>query len=68
MPDNVIKFGKAKKSLARKAKDKTAAENRVRYGQKKAAKDKRKALTEQLQSKLDKHKLDKPPSDNSEDA
>ena len=60
MTNNIIKFGKAKKSLARKAKDKKAAENRVRYGQKKAAKDKRKALTEQLQSKLDKHKLDKP--------
>ncbi len=63
MPNNIIKFGKAKKSLARKAKEKTAAENRVRFGQKKTAKKKRKALTEQLQSKLDGHKLDKPKPD-----
>ncbi len=57
MPDNVIKFGKAKKSLARKAKEKKAAENRARFGQKKAAKDHKKALTEQLQAKLDAHKI-----------
>lgn len=57
MPDNVIKFGKAKKSLARKAKDKKAAENRVRHGQKKSAKAQKKALTEKLQTNLDGHKL-----------
>lgn len=60
MAENVIKFGKAKKSLARKARTKLASENRTRHGQKKAAKDKRKLLSEKLQSKLDGHKLEKP--------
>ena len=54
---NVIKFGKAKKSLARQAKDKKAAQNREMFGQKKAVKDKRKAMLEQLQAKLDGHKI-----------
>jgi hypothetical protein len=59
MADNVIKFGKAKKSLARKAKEKKAAENRVRFGQKKSAKETKKALAKKLQTNLDGHKLDK---------
>ncbi|MEP1229690.1 MAG: DUF4169 family protein [Litorimonas sp.] len=63
MPDNVIKFGKAKKSMARKAKDKKAAQNRVRFGQKKSAKDLKKALAKKLQTNLDAHKLDEPNAD-----
>jgi len=39
--DNVIKFGKARKSLARKAKDKKAAENRARFGLKNASQTRR---------------------------
>ena len=58
--DNVIKFGKARKSLARVAKDKKAAENRARHGLKKSEKDKRAALAKKLQAKLDDHKLDTP--------
>ena len=36
--DNVIKFGKAKKALNRQAKEKKAAENRVKFGRSKAQK------------------------------
>ena len=57
--DNVIKFGKAKKSLNRQAKEKTAAANRARFGQKKSAKALKKAIAEKLQAKLDAHKIDK---------
>lgn len=63
MPDNVIKFGKARKSLARVAKDKKSAENRARFGLKKTEKEKRAALAKKLQSKLDAHKLDVPEPD-----
>jgi len=55
---NVIKFGKAKKSLARQSKEKQATENRARFGQKKSDKELRKALVKKLQAKLDRHKLD----------
>ena len=55
--DNVIKFSKARKSLARKAKQKKAAENRARFGLKKSEKQKRLELTKRMQDKLDKHKL-----------
>jgi len=57
--DNVIKFGKAKKSLARVEKKKKAAENRARHGLKKSEKGKRAALAKKLQAKLDGHKLEK---------
>ena len=60
MPDNVIKFGKARKSLARKAKAKKAAENLARFGMKKSEKEKRAALAKKMQAKLDGHKRDKP--------
>jgi len=56
MSDHIIKFGKAKKQLARKAKEKKAAENRARFGQKKSAKELKKALADKLQNKLDDHK------------
>ncbi len=62
--DNVIKFGKARKSLKRAEKNKKAAENRARHGLKTSEKEKRAALAKKLQAKLDGHKLDpKPPSD-----
>ena len=57
MPDNVIKFGKAKKALARQGKEKKAALNRARFGQTKSNKELKKALTEKLQNKLDEHKI-----------
>ena len=56
-PDNVIKFGKARKSLARKAKQKKSAENRARFGLKKTEKNKRAELAKRMQEKLDAHKL-----------
>jgi hypothetical protein len=61
MSDNVIKFGKAKKALSRKKKEKTAAANRARFGQKKSAKDLKKELAKKLQSKLDSHKIERLP-------
>ena len=57
MPDNVIKFGKAKKALARQGKEKKAALNRARFGQAKSNKELKKALAEKLQKKLDGHKI-----------
>ena len=60
--DNVIKFGKARKSLARAEKKKKSAENRARFGLKKSEKEKRAALAKKLQSKLDGHKIEKPSS------
>jgi hypothetical protein len=57
MNDNVIKFGKAAKAVKRVKKDAKAAENRARFGQNKAHKDKKAKLAEKLQSKLDAHKL-----------
>jgi len=59
--DNVIKFGKARKSLARKAKEKKSAENRARFGLKKSEKEKRAALTKKMQDKLNAHKRDTSP-------
>ena len=58
MSDNVIKFGKARKALARTAKEKKAAENRARHGQKASAREKRAILAKRLQDKLDGHKRD----------
>jgi hypothetical protein len=63
MSDNVIKFGKAKKALTRKKKEKTAAANRARHGQKKSAKDLKKELAKTLQTKLDAHKIERAPDD-----
>lgn len=58
MSDNVIKFGKAKKALARQGKQKQAAINRARFGQKKSAKELKKTLAEKLQAKLNGHKIE----------
>ena len=57
MADNIIKFGKAKKAIARQAKEKNAKLNRARFGQTKSNKELKKALAEKLQSKLDCHKI-----------
>ena len=60
---NVIKFGKAKKSLARVAKDKKAAENRARFGLTKSEKSRKALMAEKLQAKLDAHKITSTDSD-----
>ncbi len=57
MADNVIKFGKARKLLARKTREAEAAENRVKYGLTKAEKIKAKALQETASKRIDGHKL-----------
>lgn len=64
--NNVIKFGKAKKSLARVAKDKKSAENRARFGLKKADKLRKADLAKKMQAKLDGHKLDNTTPDSTE--
>lgn len=63
--DNVIKFGKAKKSLARQGKDKNAAVNRARFGQKKSVKELKLEMTKKLQKKLDAHKIERAETDTS---
>ncbi len=65
--DNVIKFGKAAKAVKRARKDKQAAENRARFGQKKSQKDLRAKLVEKIQSKLDAHKLESSTKDKSDE-
>lgn len=63
MSDNIIKFGKAKKALARKIKEKQAAENRVKFGRRKTDKVLGKHLEQKEKSKLDGHKLSPDKSD-----
>jgi len=68
MSDNVIKFGKAAKAVKRSKKEKQAAENRARFGQKKDQKTLKAKLTEKLQSKLDAHKIEKSSKDKSDES
>lgn len=68
MSDNVIKFGKAAKAVKRSKKEKQAAENRARFGQKKDHKTLKAKLTEKLQSKLDAHKIEKSSKDKSDES
>ena len=56
--DNVIKFGKARKKLARKRREADASENRIKFGRTKAekhAEDKRKSA---LKEHVEGHKRD----------
>ena len=50
---NVIKYGKAKKKMARAAKGKQAEENRARFGESKSEADKKAAMLERMQKNLD---------------
>ena len=63
MNDNVVNFNKARKAKARHKKVIKAAENRVKFGQRKSDKEKAAELTQKLQNRLDGHKLDKPTHD-----
>jgi hypothetical protein len=65
--NNVIKFGKARKSLARVNKQKKAAENRARHGLKKSEKNKRAELAKRMQDTLDAHRRDPKPDDIADD-
>lgn len=56
MADNVIKFGKARKSRAQKIREAQAAENRIKYGMTKAEKLKLKAEAAAADKKIDGHK------------
>jgi len=56
MSENIIKFGKARKALARAEKDKRARENRIRFGRTKAEKNADKAKTAQFERSVDSHK------------
>ena len=57
MIDNVIKFGKARKALAKKQREAQAAENRVKHGMTKAEKQKLKREADKAAQKIDGHKL-----------
>jgi len=58
MPNNVIKFGKARKAIARKERENTAAENRIKHGMTKAEKCKLKVEQDKMTAKIDGHKRD----------
>ena len=58
MSDNVIKFGKARKALARKTREAQAAENRIKHGMTKAQKQKLKTEKDKAAKNIDGHKLD----------
>ena len=57
MSDNVIKFGKARKALARKTREAQATENRIKHGMTKAQKNKLKAEKDKAAKNIDGHKL-----------
>ncbi|MGB0908110.1 MAG: DUF4169 family protein [Maricaulaceae bacterium] len=54
--DNVIKFGKAKKAMARGQKEKKAQENRVSFGRTKAEKDAARLKEQLAKNRLFGHK------------
>ncbi len=58
MNENVIKFGKAKKAIAQQKKEKTAAENRVKFGRTKSEKRRDKLSEQKHQKSVDDHKRD----------
>ena len=53
---NVVKFGKAKKRMARNAKEKLAEENRARFGESKSVAERKRTMLEKLQRNLDGHR------------
>ena len=57
MTDNVIKFGKARKALAKKNREAQAAQNRVKHGMTKAEKQKLKSEKDKATKNIDGHKL-----------
>ena len=63
MSGGVVNFNKAKKAAARHKKVKHAANNRVKYGASKPQKERAAELTKKLQAKLDGHKLDTSPDE-----
>ncbi len=63
MTGNVVNFNKAKKAAARHSKVKRAATNRVKHGASKSQKERAAELTKKLQDKLDAHKREIDPQD-----
>ncbi|MBV6657618.1 MAG: DUF4169 family protein [Devosiaceae bacterium] len=61
MSDTVVNLRQAKKRLARAAKEKTAEENRQRYGRTKQDKTATQNETVRRDKKLDGHRLDDDP-------
>ncbi len=57
--NNIIKFGKARKALARKQNDKKAEENRIKFGRTKVQKQNDKNSRRKHDHLLDNHKIDK---------
>ena len=63
MADNVIKFGKARKALAKKRKDEKATENRAKFGRTKAEKQRDAHEKDQAIRHVDFHKRENGPDD-----
>ncbi|WP_427451290.1 DUF4169 family protein [Litorimonas sp. WD9-15] len=63
MTGDIVNFNKAKKAAARHSKVKRAASNRVKYGASKPQKERAAELTKKLQDKLDAHKREIDPQD-----
>jgi Domain of unknown function (DUF4169) len=55
---DIINLRLARKNKARDAKDKAAAENRLKFGQKKSERTLRDGLQQQAEARLDGHKRD----------
>jgi len=64
MSENIIKFGKARKALARAEKDKRARENRIKFGRTKAEKTADAAKMAQFERSVDNHKRSTRKTDN----
>jgi hypothetical protein len=60
MSENVIKFGKAKKAIARQKHEKSATENRIKFGRTKSEKQRDKLVTEKQIRSVDDHKKEQP--------
>jgi len=55
-PNNIIKFGKARKALRRRKKDDKSAQNRALFGRTKAEKLRGRQSTDKLRHAVDMHK------------
>ena len=62
---DVVNFSRAAKKIARKDKEKRAADNRAFFGLTKAQKDIAKTVAKKEETALDAHKLDTPEDDSS---
>ena len=60
---DVIKFGDARKRIAKRDRERQAADNRIRFGLPKAERQRQEAEREQRDAALDQHRLEDTPTD-----